>query len=307
MIDLPRRRRTGNPIRYGFLAGCAVVAALPAARPSSARPGDLHADPGVEIYAVRYGSIPGFPTSGLLPDAPEGETMDIAMAFWVIRSEDRVVLFDSGFFRDRWLERFTVTGFVRPDRALAPLGIAPDDVTDVVVSHAHWDHMGGVELFPGATIWIQRDEYVYYTATAWQAGGRTGGIDAEDVRHLVARNTEGLVRLVDGDGVEILPGLTVHTGARHTYASQYMVVDVPGGDGAQADRWVLASDNAHLYRALDERRASATFSPDDRAGNVAAGRRMIELAGSPERVVPGHDPEMFERFETVAEGVVRIH
>jgi hypothetical protein len=70
---------------------------------------------------------------------------------------------------------------------------------------------------------------------------------------------------------------------------------------------VLASDNAYLYRALSEHRASATFSPDDRPGNVTAGRRMVELAGSPERVVPGHDPEMFDRFEVVGRGVVRIH
>ena len=252
-----------------------------------------------DVFAVRYGTIEGFPLRGLLPQAPEGETLDIAMAFWVIRGEGRVVLVDSGFFREAWLDRYTFRDYRRPDAALAALSIAPDEVTDLVVTHAHWDHMGGIELFPDATLWIQAEEYAYYTGPAWQEGGRNGGIDPEDIRHLVERNLEGSVRLVEGDGVEVLPGITVFTGARHTFASQYVRVesDVPV---------ILASDNAYLYRALDEERASATFSPQDRPGNVAAGRRMRELAGEAGRVVPGHDPGQFERFPQVAEGVVRI-
>ena len=266
---------------------------------AATRSAAAQAPPDPEVYAVRYGTIADFPLRGLLPDAPEGQTLDIALAVWVVRTADRVVLFDTGFFRADWFERFEVRDFVRPDRAVARLGLDPDDVTDVVVSHAHWDHMGGLELFPSATVWIQRDEYVYYTADAWQEGANRGGIDRADIAHLVARNLAGTVRLVDGDGVEILPGLTVHTGARHTYASQYLRIDGP-------EPLVLASDNAYLYRNVDEDRAGATFSSDDRAANLAALARMVELAGAPERVVPGHDATVFERYPQVAEGVVRI-
>jgi glyoxylase-like metal-dependent hydrolase (beta-lactamase superfamily II) len=252
-----------------------------------------------DVFAVRYGTIEDFPLRGLLPDAPEGETLDIAMAFWVIRGEGRVVLVDSGFFRESWLERYTFRDYRRPEEAIAALSITPDEVTDVVVTHAHWDHMGGIELFPEATLWIQAAEYAYYTGPAWQEDGRSGGIDPDDVRHLVDRNLQGSLRLVEGDSVEVIPGITVFTGARHTFASQYVRVqgEVPV---------VLASDNAYLYRALDEERASATFSPRDRPGNVDAGRRMGELAGSGGHVVPGHDPAQFQRFPEVADGVVRI-
>jgi glyoxylase-like metal-dependent hydrolase (beta-lactamase superfamily II) len=252
-----------------------------------------------EILAVQYGSVPGFPLRGLLPDAAPEETIEIAMAIWVIRDADRTILFDTGFFRVEWLDRFEVRGFVRPDRALSRIQVTPEDVTDIVISHAHWDHMGGVELFPNATVWIQEEEYTYYTGAAWQPGGNSGGIDPADVAHLVERNTAGLVRLVQGDGVEILPGITVFTGARHTYASQYLMVE---GDPA----YVLASDNAYLYRNLTEARAGATYQPEDREANLSALRRMLELVGDPSRVVPGHDLEQFRRFPRVAEGVVRI-
>lgn len=255
---------------------------------------------GAEIYAVRYGTVADFPLRGLLPDAPEGEVLDIALAVWVIRTRDRVILFDTGFFRAEWMNRFDIRGFVRPDQALAGLGLNPGDVTDVVVSHAHWDHMGGLELFPGAMIWVQEAEFTYYTGAAWQPGGRHGGIDSADVAHLVARNTAGSVRLIPGDSVEIIPGITMFTGARHTYASQYLLVD-----GAR--RFVLASDNAYLFRNVTEGRAGATFSRDDGAANLAALRRMVALAGDPARVIPGHDTEVFRRFPIVRDGIVRIN
>ena len=62
--------------------------------------------------------------------------------------------------------------------------------------------------------------------------------------------------------------------------------------------FVLASDNCYLYRNLETRAASATFTEADRAGNIAAQARMIELAGAKERVVPGHDALQFKRFPT---------
>ncbi|NNF28004.1 MAG: N-acyl homoserine lactonase family protein [Gemmatimonadetes bacterium] len=251
------------------------------------------------ISAVRYGNLSDFSLRGLLPDAGEDETVDIALAFWLLESDDRTVLFDSGFFRQAWLEQFDVSDFLRPDRAVREAGVDPGEVTDIVISHAHWDHMGGIELFPTATIWIQAEEYAYYTGPAWQADGRSGGIDREDIRHLVDRNLDGGVRLIEGDGIEILPGLKVHTGARHTWASQF--VEVVGDP-----TWILASDNAYLYRGLRERRPSATFSPSDRDANLRAMAEMLELAGDTLHVIPGHDAMQFERFPSTGPRVVRI-
>ena len=285
------RRVTGALLPAATVFLTAAAAVLPAA-PAAPR--------AIAIRAIRYASIPGFPLEGLMMGAPRDETIDIAMVIWLVRAGDRAVLFDTGFHRERWFKEFTIKDYLRPDEAVALAGVRAEEVTDIVVSHAHWDHLGGVDLFPKARVWIQRQEYAYYTGDAWQPGGRHGGIDPEDVAFLLRLNTEGRLALVDGDDVEILPGLRVYTGARHTFASQYLRVETP--DGA----YVLASDNCYLDRNLSERVASATFDEADRPKNLAAQKRMIALAGSADRVIPGHDMRQFERFP--AEGrVARIH
>jgi len=245
--------------------------------------------PEYSIEAIRYADSPSDSVADMVMGAPRDEKIDSIYAIWLIRGGGRNILFDSGFHRERWFKIWTVLDYLRPDEAVRLAGVKPEEVTDVVISHAHWDHMGGIDLFPRATVWIQREEFRYYTGEAWQPGGAHGGIDPDDVQELVRINTEGRLRLVDGDDQEIIPGIRVYTGARHTYASQYLRVD---GDPP----FILASDNVYLYRNLTEHAASATFSDADHAANVAAQKRMAELAGSPDRIVPGHDALQFQRF-----------
>ncbi|HEX3912386.1 MAG TPA: N-acyl homoserine lactonase family protein [Steroidobacteraceae bacterium] len=243
------------------------------------------------IQAIRYGVSPAIPVGALIVGGPKDEKVDVNFVVWLIRGGGRNVLFDSGFHHERWFKQWNITDYLRPDEAVAQAGVRPEEVTDIVISHAHWDHMGGLDLFPKAVVWIQKDEFRYYTGDAWQAGGRHGGIDPDDVQQLVRLNTDGRVRLVDGDNVEILPGIRVFVGSRHTFASQYLRVD-----GSKP--FVLASDNVYFYRNLSEHKASATFSEADHAANIKAQERMIQLAGSVDRVVPGHDALQFERFPT---------
>jgi len=243
------------------------------------------------IQAIRYATAPDVLVSDLVVGGPKDEKIDIACVVWLVRGEGHTILFDSGFHRDTFLKEFPMKDYLRPDEAVKTAGVQPEAVTDIVISHAHWDHMGGLDLFPKAQVWIQKDEYRYYTQDAWQPGGDHGGIDPEDVKELVQLNTEGRVHLVDGDNVEIFPGIRAYTGARHTYASQYLLVE---GNPP----FVLASDNVYLYRNLSMHLASATFSDADHAANIANQARMIKLAGSPDRILPGHDILQFEKFPT---------
>jgi glyoxylase-like metal-dependent hydrolase (beta-lactamase superfamily II) len=249
-----------------------------------------------EVYAVRYGTLASFPVRGLVAGADSGRTIDIAMMMWLLREPGgRTVLVDAGFHRQKFLDQWKPAAFVSPADALAPL-VPAKDVTDIVLTHIHWDHMDGLDLFPNARVWVQRAEYDYYVGD--DGGVRHQGIDPDDAKMLAGLRATGRVELVDGDGVEIFPGITVYTGGRHTYASQYLGVRTAAGTV------IVASDNCYLYENL-ERHAPITQTLDA-ASNLAALDRMRRIASDPRLIVPGHDPAVFERFPTPGNGIARI-
>ena len=252
-------------------------------------PATSQAGPEYSIQAIRYADSPGDSVADLVMGAPKDEKIDTIFAVWLIRGGGHNILFDSGFHRERWFKAWPIKDYLRPDEALKLAGVQPEEITDVVISHAHWDHMGGIDLFPKAVVWIQKEEFRYYTGEAWQPGGKHGGIDREDAQELVRLNTEGRLRLVDGDDVERLPGIRAYTGGRHTYAAQYLGI-------AGSPAFVLASDNCYLYRNLQEHKASATFSESEWDANIKNQERMIKLAGSADRVIPGHDALQFQKY-----------
>jgi glyoxylase-like metal-dependent hydrolase (beta-lactamase superfamily II) len=256
-----------------------------------------HATPQYEVYAVRYGTLERFPVAALVAGADTSRRTDIALMVWLARLPGgRNVLVDAGFYRDKFMRRWRPTQYERPSAALARLGLRPEDVTDIIISHVHWDHLDGADLFPRARVWIQRAEYEYYVDSAGRP--RSATIDSADAAMLAGLARAGRVELVAGDSVEILPGITVYTGGKHTYASQYAGVRTASGVV------VVASDNAYLYENLEQHRPIAQTL--DSLSNLRAQERMHRLAGTPALIVPGHDPGVFARFPVPGGGVARI-
>ena len=274
-----------------------ALAALPA---RSADPGPQPAQQAAyAVYAVRYGTLVGFPSKELIPDAAASAKTDLAMTVWLLRGPGpRTVLVDAGFYRDEFVQEYQFTDLRRSSDVLSSMGVSPDSVTDIIVSHVHWDHLDGIDLFPNARIWIQRAEYDYYVGPHGEA--LHDDISPVDAVMLSRLRLAGRVQLVDGDNQEIMPGIRVYTGGRHTYASQYAVVDTRIG------KVVIASDNVYLYENLDRHIAiGETF---DAKSNLAAQDRMLEFAAAKRLVIPGHDPAVFQRFPHVAasKDIVRI-
>jgi glyoxylase-like metal-dependent hydrolase (beta-lactamase superfamily II) len=249
-----------------------------------------------EVYAVRYATLERFPVAALVAGADTSRRADIAMMVWLARGGGRNVLVDAGFYRDKFVRRWRPTQYERPSVALARVGLRPGDVTDIVVSHVHWDHLDGADLFSRARVWIQRAEYEHYVDAAGRA--RSPTIDSLDAAMLADLARAGRVTLIDGDSVEIIPGITVYTGGKHTYASQYASVRTAGGTV------VIASDNAYLYENLERRRPIAQTL--DSLSNLRAQDRMRRLAGGDALIIPGHDAAVFARFPTPRNGVARI-
>ena len=253
--------------------------------------------PSYEVYAIQYGVIKAFRTSGLVAGADTARRTDIAMMVWLLKGPNgRNVLVDAGFQRDDLIQRWKPADFVLPSEAVARAGVKPEAITDVILSHIHWDHADGASLFPNARIWLQKEEYEHHIDSS---GNRlANAIDVQDAAMLAELRKKGRVHLIDGDAREIIPGITVYIGGKHTFQSQYAGVRTAAGTV------VIASDNAYLYENLEKHLAIAQTL--DAASNLAAQSRMAAIATNPGLIVPGHDPTVFVRFPAPGNGVARI-
>ncbi len=274
-----------------LISAATLLAACASAHTPAASPSTWHA------YAVRFGALANFPVRGLIAGSDSSRRIDAALMVWPLQAANGdIVLVDAGFTRQKFITQWKPRDYVTPDSALRRAGFDPGRVSDIIISHIHWDHADGVERFPGARIWLQRDEFEHYVGTDGSAKDRA--IDP-DVAAMYRRLFDaGRVHFVEGDSAEVRPGIRAFTGGKHTFASEYVSVSTPGGTV------VIASDNAYLYENLERTRPIAQTL--DSLSNLRAQRRMLQLAARPGLVVPGHDPEVFNRFPRAGEGSVAI-
>ena len=171
-------------------------------------------------------------------DAPHA--MDYYM--WLLRRGDRVILVDTGYDEAEASARGRPIR-MNPRAALAPLGLRPEDVTEVIVTHLHYDHAGGLALFPHAHLHLQEAEMAYATGPCMCHDTLRMPFTAGHVCEAVTRLYRGKLSFHVGDA-EIADGVTVHCIGGHSRGLQAVRVRTRAG-------WmVLASDAAHFYENL---------------------------------------------------------
>jgi glyoxylase-like metal-dependent hydrolase (beta-lactamase superfamily II) len=255
-----------------------------------------------EVYALRFASSDtAWPLSLWVDKGPTKDSVNIDFMIWLIKGNGKNILVDAGFLNDiPDAKEFDVVNYIRPDSTLLKLDLKATDITDIILSHPHWDHIDGIDLFPNAQVWMQQDDFYYYVGAAWQKGGFAGGFNKRDVRKLIDKNLAGKLTLVAGDSVQIIPGIKVFTGSKHTFNSQYVLVETG------SNKVILASDNIWVYYSLEHMMPASAGGTFDPPGYVKAMRRMKRLVTNSKYIIPGHDARIFSNFPAVAEGVVKI-
>ena len=256
-----------------------------------------------KVYAIKFAdSTYPFSVGDWADGGSKTEKVEIDFMVWLIKgSNGKNILVDTGFLGDTEdAKEFMIANYIRPDSALLKVGVKPADISDIILSHPHWDHMGGINLFPNARVWIQKEDFDYFVGAAWQKEGSNGGFAKRDVRQLVDLNLNGKVTLIEGDNKQILPGITVYTGSKHTFNSQYVLVNTGN------NKVVLASDNIWIYYNLEHLAPASTGGTLEPPGYIKAMQRMKSLVTDVKFIIPGHDAAIFSRFPKVVNGVVEI-
>ena len=142
-----------------------------------------------DLFVLEYARSRQQPWVDLISGMYDEGRVDLPFSFVLAQQGDRNVLVDTGFMQDErssgFARKFGIPTWISPVRLLGELGIAAEAITDIFVTHAHFDHMGSIAEFPNAHIHIQKSELLsWYEVIALpkRYGHLTAIIDPDNLR-----------------------------------------------------------------------------------------------------------------------------
>lgn len=260
------------------------------------------ADPFDTLYCLQYAELKGYAVDAVLFNTDRGKTMDLPFVFCVAKRGDETVVLDAGYVDQRIGAQWGVASYAKYGPLLAKVGVKPEDVSLVTISHLHWDHAGGTSEFPNARFVVQRRELEFASGGMTQNKHAQLGFYAQDVLAMVKLAWEGRVLLPDGDVEDLIPGLDVYLTPGHTVGTMTVCLDTTKG------RVCYASDSVYTYRNIEEDIALGLAM--DLYQSVESYSKIRRLVGDG-ILIPGHEPALFNQarklsFRRVSDQIVAI-
>lgn len=261
-----------------------------------------------DVYVIEYAKSKDQPVATLIQGAYDQGTIDLPFAFVLARSGDRNILVDCGFMKEgngvAVAEKFGIPNWISPVTMIGEMGVTAEAVTDIVLSHAHFDHMGSVEKFPNAQLHLQKREllsWIELMAMPRQFGFLTAVLDPDDIYSALDAAKEHRLNLIEGDQDDVVPGVHVRTGPGHTFGQQFAILEtakgrvVVAGDCIYGSQNLTGVNNNGVYIPLGSGIGSALdqLKSFDRINK--------EISGNLDRLVILHDFDRWSRFEMVKE------
>lgn len=251
-----------------------------------------------QIYSLCYARAPSrrVHENFLLRDMHDGP-MPLDFNVWIIRNAHRTLLVDTGFgYRAAGERGFPLD--VDPIEALSSIGIDPDRIEDVILTHLHFDHAGNLDRFAKAKFHVQDSEIAFATGRCMCEAHLRRPFDVEDIVTFVRHTYAERVTFHEGDS-QLYPGISLHALPGHSMGLQGVLVNTVRGSV------LLASDASHLY-ANFMRRAPYALTVDAIA-TLRTYEKMMELGGEPSRIIPGHDPLVRSLFPALTIKDITLH
>ena len=239
-----------------------------------------------KVYAIRYARVERKASENFLGGDPHESGMPMDYYVWLAVSASKTWVIDTGFNQAAADKR--KREFLRcPTDGLKLLGVDAAEVEDVIITHLHYDHIGNFDKFPNAQFHLQDSEMAYATGRYMANPFFSHAFEVEEVVAMVRNVYKGRVTFYDGD-VELADNISLHHVGGHTMGLQVVRLWTQKG-------WlVLASDASHYAANMNERRPFPIVV--DVAQMMDGWDRLHELADDPANIIPGHDPEVMNRY-----------
>lgn len=240
-----------------------------------------------------------------------GETTDVTYTINVLKDEEgNLILVDTGYDSKKpenqaLADGVNLTNYMNPVDALKKIGIQAEDIKHVILTHAHWDHMGGINLFPNAVFYLQKDELLNWIATMTlpkEYNTLKASISCTDLEQCVGLIKEGRLVLLDGDVDELFPNIDIRVARNgHSFASSLVVVKTHG------KHYVMVGDCAYVKANITGGRGDGVSMPNGFAVGSAYNavqtlQDILKLAkGNIENVLIGHEMGTWEQYPSEAD------
>lgn len=246
-----------------------------------------------EVYAIRYHERETTSAESYYLDRVYGEgdrPLTMAYYLWLLKCGDELRLVDTGYASATSERRGRGPLVPGVPTALTSMGVDPAAVSQVFLSHLHFDHTGNLPAFGNARATVDQAEYDF-----WYSQFATRPVNAwlretGDLSFLADMRSSGTLDLVGPDEV-LAPGVRAKRVGGHTPGQQIITVNTASGPV------VLASDAIHFYEEMDKDRPFALFT--DLVGMFEAYALLRDLQDAGARIIAGHDPLVTERYGTV--------
>ena len=246
--------------------------------------------PSYDLFAIRYAMRAAKRSDHFIGGDPHDGPMPMDYFVWVAVSPAGAYVIDTGFTAEVAARRGRT--FQRcPVEALRLVGVDPDAVAHVILTHMHYDHVGNFHKFPRARFHLQEPEMRYATGRLMCHARLRHSFEVEHVVGMVRLNYAGRVDFYNG-AAELAPGITLHPAPGHSVGLQFVRVHTRRG-------WVVvASDVTHFYENMESGRPFSTAV--NVAGMLDGFGALAAQAPAHDHIVPGHDPQVVARYPAVS-------
>lgn len=249
-----------------------------------------------EIHAVRYAHLDRRSSDNFVGGDAHDGPMALDYYVWAIVGNTQTYIVDTGF--DAAVGARRNRDLLMPvEKGLEAIGISHENVSDVILTHLHYDHAGNGSLFPNARFHVQDGEMSFATGRCMCHSLISDNFEEDDIVAMVRRNFRRQLAFHDGD-YELAPGITLHKFPGHSAALQVVRVKTERG------YVVLASDSAHHYAHFREYRVFPALL--DIPQVLAGYDELRRLATSEAHIIPGHDPDVLNHYPASAPQLVGV-